>query len=277
MTNRSIHLAEENGYKSGDEAPIKAFDNGDGTYSLSIVPYINARSAQIEGERLAIPVGTYDVWDGVEAIIPIPDSTGQPLAIKSTSINDTLLGSGAREIAIEYIDVEGYAQTELISLNGTSEVITGATNIIFVNDIFVTKNGDAANNNKSVAAGDISVYKIGTPTLVYDLIKAGGNKSLSTLRKIPKGTRYRITGVVVSGNSKGVYVKLRTTESDSGVRTEGFIFRLPITIGDNPVSVELKSNIVVNEGVLLKITAYVPAGASGGNVSCIISGDLENI
>lgn len=261
--------------KGGNRVAIKAIDNGDGTYSLATASGTAGRSAQVEGKRVSISVGTHDIWEGGADTIPLPNPLGQQMAIKSTNTDDINGGLGAREVILEYIDSLGDAKTEYILMNGTIEVLTVATNISFVNDFYVRRNGDLPNNNKSTAIGDITVYEIGNASLVYNIIKEGGNKSLSTLRKIPNGSTYQIDALIVSGDTKGVTVKFRTNESDTGEETEGFLFRVPITIGDSPASISFPTSIKISSGRIFKATAFVPSGASGGDVSYLISGRLD--
>lgn len=254
---------------------VKLIDNGDGTFSIATASGTSGRSAQVEGKRESIATGTYDIWEGSASTIPLPNPSGQQMAIISDNNGDIAGGAGAREVVLEYIDSNGDAQTEFITMNGTTEVLTIATDIKMVNDFYVSKNGDGANNNKGVALGDITIYEIGNSNLVYNVIKEGGNKSLSTLRMIPNNTVYQIDALIVSGDTKGVTVKFRVNESDTGVQTEGFLFRIPVTIGDSPASIALPTSIRVSAGRLIKATAFVPSGASGGDVSYLISGRLD--
>jgi len=261
----------------GDIIKVKAIDNGDDTYSIATAKGTAGRSAQVEGQADNLPNGEGDVWQGNKDSIPLPNPLGQQMEVFSSSANDTLLGANAREVAIEYIDVDGYAQTEFLELNGTTAVQTVATNIIMVNDFYVTKNGDGTFNNKTTADGDICICEIGDNSLMYNVIKAGGNKSLSTLRMIPKGTAYNIDVVIVSGDTKGVTIIFRTNQSDTDVDTDGFLFRIPITIGDSPAPINMPTPIRIEEGRIFKATAFTPQGSSGGTVSYLIGGRLDTI
>lgn len=49
------------------------------------------------------------------------------VSVVSTSTDDTLAGSGARTVAVSGLDANGLAQTEIVSLSGTSPVTTTAT------------------------------------------------------------------------------------------------------------------------------------------------------
>lgn len=260
-----------------DKSKIKLIDNGDDTFSIATVSGTSGRSAQVEGKRESIATGTHDIWEGSASTIPLPNPNGQQMAIVSDDNGDITGGAGAREVVVEYIDLNGDAQTEFIVMNGASEVLTVATDIIMINDFYVSKNGDGVNNNKGVALGNITIYEIGNSNLVYNIIKEGGNKSLSTLRMIPNNTVYQIDALIVSGDTKGVTVKFRVNESDTGVQTDGFLFRIPVTIGDSPASISLPTSIRVSSGRLIKATAFVPSGASGGNVSYLISGRLDTL
>lgn len=256
---------------------IKLIDNGDDTFSIAVASGTSGRSAQIEGRRYDISEGASDIWEGQSEIIPIPSPAGQRMAIKSTNIADIAGGDGVREVAIEYVDVNGDAQIEIVAMNGTTEVLTAATDIIMINDFYATKNGNIANNNTSSALGDITIYEIGDTSLIYNVIKEGNNKSSSTLRMIPNNTVYQIDALIVSGDTKGITVNLRVNESDTGVETEGFLYRIPMTIGDSPAPITFPTSIRVSAGRLIKATATVPSQATGGDVSYLISGRLDTV
>lgn len=99
----------------------------------------------------------------------------------------------------------------------------------------------------------------------------GGNKSMSTLRHfLPSSTAY-ITSLTVSGDTKGTDIMLRSDSNDSGDVFDGvWLFQVPITMSDAPVTVMFNPAIVIPPNARLKVSAR--AGASGNTVSVFING-----
>lgn len=126
----------------------------------------------------------------------------------SSSANDTAAGTGARTIEIEYYTSTGVGPfLETITLNGTSFVNTVATNICYVEHVFVVTAGSTLSNvgiltMKAATAGGGAT--IGT-------IAATDNQTFWAHHYVPTGKEMNITGVAVSHNgttigSGGVFV-----------------------------------------------------------------------
>ena len=61
-----------------------------------------------------------DVWDGSNAY-PFPSAAAET-TVASSSVNDTVAGTGARTIRVYGLDANFYAIDEVVTLNGTSNV-----------------------------------------------------------------------------------------------------------------------------------------------------------
>jgi len=83
----------------------------------------------------------------------ITASNGTRLQIVSTSANDAAAGSGLRQVQLWYIDANLDRQTEILTLNGTTPVLTTATNIRYLDGY---KEVSFA-VNVSAAAGTVSL------------------------------------------------------------------------------------------------------------------------
>jgi len=155
-----------------------------------------------------------DVTLAVIAIAPVrrtaytEQTTDAQRSIASASANDTAAGTGARTVEIEYYTSTGVGPLlETITLNGTSFVNTVATNICYIEHIFVTTAGSTLSNVgiltlKAATAGGGAT--IGT-------INATDNQTFWAHHYVPTGKEMNITGVAVSHNgttvgSGGVFV-----------------------------------------------------------------------
>jgi|SRR3990172_1080087 len=213
-----------------------------------------------------------DVWQGAATSCPIPDqSTGEQMTIKSTDIADDAAGANVRKIHHHYIDINGNEQVEEMIMDGTTEVDTIATNIRFSQYMHTTEIGAFG----GVAAGDITIYKKGSATTVYNVIKAGGNMSLNTSRMIPVNKEYFMDSVTVTGASgKPLSIRLRATCSEEGTLTPGiFLFNEILSSQDSGLSIN--RTIPKRFPALTIIKASVYSLQAGGEATVSYSGWLE--
>jgi len=134
-----------------------------------------------------------DVWRGNDLlspvltnseVIPVPPDIGERMAVVSEDDADNgATATGVLTVRIEYLDASGNEQTEDVTLDGTTAVLTDATNIRYINDIYALTVGSTG-----VAEGHIKIYSnsLGTQ-YVYNMIAEGGNKSLVNNRMVPTG------------------------------------------------------------------------------------------
>jgi len=108
----------------------------------------------------------------------------------STSANDTNGGTGANTVRIVYLDSNGDQQVTTKTLNGLTAVNIGA-GYYYIQWMEVASVGS---NNSSV--GDVTIGSINgaaTEATTIEMVKAGGNRSLSARYKVPTGyTAYAI-------------------------------------------------------------------------------------
>ena len=228
-----------------------------------------SRQAQIEGYLVGFCSCIKDISQlGVDEI-PIPDISGVTMQISSTGTNDTVLGSGARAVTIEYIEPETELLKEIeVELNGTTDV-TIPVSIGFVSDFYVSK----ASSLNTTSDGDITIYNGST---VYNIIKENQNKSLQPFRYIPKDKNLFISSCSISGNSKAVNVRLMSTVTDVGITTDSFLIR-GIWVSADGISEERYSPpMVINGGNYVKMSIDSNTVDNGGMLSVVINGWLED-
>jgi len=158
------------------------------------VPGMKIMRSLGEREGMGTTATGEDVWRGndlsstpsapaSDTSIPIPDSAGEQMTVVSENNADNgATATGALTVTLVYLDAAGAEQSEVITMNGTTEVDTVATDIRFVQELHVTTVG-----SNGVAEGNIRIFKISDDTLVYSMIAQGGNMSMVSAKMIPAG------------------------------------------------------------------------------------------
>jgi len=98
--------------------------------------------------------GTANVWNipnGSPTLTQITASNGTRLQIVSNNANDTAGGTGLRKLKITYLDANLDRQVEILTMNGTTPVLTTATNIRYLDGYQTYDSGT------SVIAGTVSL------------------------------------------------------------------------------------------------------------------------
>lgn len=171
-----------------------------------------------------------DVWRGNElsstpaapastTVIPTPAEAGEQMTMISESAQDAAAGTGASEVTVLYLDASGNEQETIVTLNGQTAVDLTPPAVRFVQDMYVSSLGSG--NTSQVADGHIRIYKKSDATLVYNMIAAGGNKSMVPHRMVPTGKRLAMQGwVPCEAKNKRVAMRLRAdcTPAYPGVR-----------------------------------------------------------
>ena len=232
------------------------------------VPIDVDRPIRIEGHNPNVSGGNVwnDIWEGGALVIPEPSVLGEQLQVVSSSVTDSAGDIGVTAIRIEYLSATEELLFEDIALSGTTPALTVATDITDIVDFYSISVG-----SEGVSTGNIDITEVGNIALIYNRIATGGNKSMSTLRHLlPTSTVY-ITSLTVSGDTKGTDIMLRSDSNDSGDVFSGvWLFQVPITMSDAPVTVMFNPAIVIPPNARLKVSAR--AGASGNTVSVFING-----
>lgn len=131
----------------------------------------------------------------------VEPTTQAQRSIVSTSANDTALGTGARQVAITYMDTACTARfTEVVTLNGLTPVNTVATDIHYIESIVVVSVGSGGYN-----AGTINLYTglagagtvIGSIGLGAVVTGRGDNQTFWAHHYVPALTKVRGYSIVV--------------------------------------------------------------------------------
>jgi len=145
---------------------------------------------------------------GGQNAINLPDAA-TTYYLNSTSTNDKSGSPGASVVRIVYLDANGIQQVVNKTLNGTSAVNIGS-GYSFIQWMEV-----AAVGANAAAAGDVTISSINgvaTEATTIEMVKAGGNRSLSGRYKVPSNyTAYLIDWHGSAAGSQAMDLRLRAT------------------------------------------------------------------
>lgn len=154
-----------------------------------------AKTFSAYGERTSAGAETnYPIWPN--GPFSIPASSGVQMSIVSTSAQDaSLTGTGFWSVEIHYLDNLLAERAEIVPLNGTTPVLTVATNIRFIQCMHVY---DAGSLGGDGAAGTITASNGGS---TYSQINATQKRCSSAFRMVPAGYTLRILAASASSIS----------------------------------------------------------------------------
>lgn len=224
------------------------------------------------GERSSI--GTTPQGEDMSEIltlteIPSPPAAGEQMAAISTSTDDIAAGSGIRKIRIEYIQgITGLELTTDLIMNGTTEVDLTPSDVAYINDAYAIEN-QVTDGVRSVAAGNITIYRKTDSTRIYNMIKIGGNKSMVSNRMVPMDKTLFVTGWTCSeANSKITSFRLRATCDPVGDNiTEGFLFKRTYKAKENSPFEKIDPPIKICGGAIVKVSAWVTIAGGDGSAN----------
>lgn len=188
-----------------------------------LVPGESIMQAFGERQSMGTTATGEDIWLGTATTIPTPPAVGEEMYAVSTSQADNgTTDTGVRTLRYHYIDpADGLEKTEDLVLNGTTPVLL-AVEPRFINDMYsispVGSNG--------VAEGNITIYKTGDPTAIYNMIMAGGNKSIVPHRMVPTGFKLHLKGWHAGETkAKRVNMRIRSTDMYGELQVGVFCFK----------------------------------------------------
>lgn len=155
------------------------------------------------------------VWTG-NSVYVYP-TVATVMKLSSTSANDTAAGTGARTVFIQGLNSSYNVISEILALNGQTEVNT-VNSYLRVFKIFVVTAGATGSNEGVVYLGD-GVVTAGVPATKYAIAFIGEGSSFAAVYTVPAGyTGYFVNTVTAIGKGKDV-------EFSTWVRAFGQIMR----------------------------------------------------
>ena len=210
------------------------------------------------GSSDSIGAGAYVILSNCVAIQP---SSGVQMELVSTSTDDTLLGSGAQKVEIEYFTETPWEKfTEVVEMDGQTAVDTDAINIYRINKLRVVKGNPAA--------GTITL-KSTDAAILYAQIDQYETFFERAIFYVEAGYQAVVTDIIVGCSTNGG-VKWRLFKSDEDEDTGDVVTRgqLSVTIADDnlPHPMKLPFRVSNPNGIRIAIGLAVqgPVAAQKG-------------
>jgi hypothetical protein len=202
------------------------------------------------GERTTTGAEVNILWpDGAYAL---PPAAGVQISLVSTSASDAAAGTGVRTLDMHYLDTDLARRVESMTLNGTTPVLSVATNVRFVECLHMVTYGSG-----KAADGTISASTGGQ---VYSQIVTGAVRCASSVRMVPAGKRAMVTsmyGGSVSGSAAaGAKVYLTSCHFGGHDYTADSIF-FPVgaaAFQDGSAGLQFDPPLVFEEGATMALS-----------------------
>jgi hypothetical protein len=220
---------------------------------------------------LDIADGERTIWDYKAAGLT-PLTTARTLSLVSSSANDAAAGTGLRTCVIYGIDANRAAASEVVTLNGTTPVVTSGT-WLGVNRIAPASAGTGLTN-----AGNITVTAT-TDATVQAYIPAGKGTTQQAFFFVPANTKFLTDWLTISaarlsgGTAPRITVIAYVRDFTAGVRYE--IGRWLIdTVVVNDVELKPPQPFLIPGSCLLEFVASTDT--NNATVSLRFAGDVHD-
>lgn len=214
------------------------------------------------GYNGAVGTSSEDIWLG-SSLYVFP-TVAQQMSLVSNSAQDSAAGTGARTVTIFYLDNNYQEHTEVVTMNGTTAVLTVATNIFRVNELMSKTVGST-----SASVGQIAISSVGG-TPIFRYIFPGFNRSRGSHYTVPDGKTLYINHwtICTGGLNASNFARLtfRSTYNDvSGEALTAGLFFVPqaeILMPNGVVDRHFDFPLKFPEHTDLKVSAFVDSGSA---------------
>lgn len=192
---------------------LPARDWNERIWRMMLGEQVEIARGRMAGAQPVAVTGTITVTGAVTDVMIWPGSTvkdpsvapvgGVQMTLVSTSAQDGPAGTGIRTLRFNYLDADLNPQSEIVTLNGLTPVVTVATNVRWVGDL----TGLTFGSDKH-AAGDITVTNGGTR---YKLLEFGARATRSTAFRVPAGKRLIIHSLFAGACSGTAAAKVQAS------------------------------------------------------------------
>jgi len=197
--------------------------------------YLEVLRGNVTGQQIVLMQGSNpdvdlaaaeNLWD-IGGIL-VYATANEQWAIRSSDANDTLLGTGAQQVTVTYLDDLYVEQTEIVDLNGTTSSSLPVANGFRAISAKVTSVGSGGQN-----AGTITIRVQGGGDQRIG-IEIGANRSLHGFYTVPAGkTAYVIYAFSTIAKGKDATVDVKVTQGDDGI----FFRQVPSEIYQNSITI----------------------------------------
>jgi hypothetical protein len=181
------------------------------------------------------------------------------MKVSSSSTDDTGSGTGAQTVFVYGLDADYNEITEVVTLDGQTEVLT-AQSFLRVNRAFVVTAGTGATAAGTIYVGT-GVVTAGVPATVYAVISLGENQTTMAVWTVPaKHTLYVHRGFFsASSNNVAQYVLGKFV-----FRPQGGVFRnaADLTVNSNAIGYDFEIPLALPEKTDIEARAIALSGTN---------------
>ena len=180
-------------------------------------------------------------------------------AVASASADDTSAGTGLRTILIIYLDGNGDEQNEIVTLNGTTKVLTTATDMTAINLLIGLTAGSGGFNAGNIYIGlGSDTFTGGAPdTAIFHTMGADRNFSTCAQYTVPNGKVFFFNSF--SNNSDSSGTKFITTR-DRILQVGGLELYVNRHTFTSPIQASLSSVSGITAGTTVMTTVQASSG-----------------
>jgi hypothetical protein len=192
---------------------LPARDWNERMWRMMLGQQVEIARGRMEGAQPVAVTGTITTSGAVTDIMVWPGSTvkdpsvapveGVQMTLVSTSAQDGPAGTGIRTLRFNYLDADLNPQSEIVALNGTTPVVTVATNVRWVGDLTGLTFG-----SEKHAVGNITVTNGGTR---YKLLDLEARATRSTAFRVPAGKRLIVHSIFAGACSGTAAAKVQVS------------------------------------------------------------------
>jgi hypothetical protein len=212
---------------------------------------------------------------GQETFTPV--TVSDSLEVVSTSLDDTLLGIGARSVNMIYLDSSGVWAETSVNLNGILPVALTGIQAKAIISMSVSASGSAG-----LSLGTINLRKVGTPSLIYEQIPASingdGNQSKSGRFTVPIGYYLLINSGTLSVQNHPIEIRISTTRNQfDGSNLSVYQARSSIKLATGDSIIFPMNKMRLDAGQKIKVSALADSIANNSRVHGSLDMELIKI
>ena len=181
------------------------------------------------------------------------------MKVSSSSTDDTGSGTGAQTVLVSGLDADYNEITEVVTLDGQTEVLT-AQSFLRVNRAFVVTAGTGATAAGTIYVGT-GVVTAGVPATVYAVISLGENQTTMAVWTVPaKHTLYIHRGFFSAASNNATHYIL----GKFMFRPQGGVFRnaADLTVNSNAIGYDFEIPLALPEKTDIEARAIALSGTN---------------
>lgn len=254
----------------------------DNPYLYMIAEGVIANHSEFElfGYNGDIDIAEEDIWNvGGSYAFPAAE---QQMVLASDSVEDdpdkggSVAGTGIHTLTLYYLEGDGTAKTEVVTLNGTADVTTSSSKIYRVQAIKARTVGTAQK-----AVGNITIKNSPGKTITYSQISAGYTRSRNAIYTVPIGKTLYLTSMFAGCAAAAATTALCTLRASfdhatGAATTGGFLIpHAEVIVGSGGGGLTRNFELPIRFPALVDVKVSASTTANNTGVSIGLRGWIE--